>query len=84
MSKIEKLNIENKLPIIKTLIENSDIEIKPNIITLYTISNFFNISYMEAIILLNQYIINEEDLSKYAIFFYVKQLMIQAQYFPKR
>ena len=84
MSKIEKLNIENKLPIIKTLIENPDIEIKPNIITLYTISKCFNISYMESIILLNQYILNEEDLSKYAIFFYVKQLMIQAQYFPKR
>ena len=62
MSKIEKLNIENKLPIIKTLIENPDIEIKPNIITLYTISKCFNISYMESIILLNQYILNDEDL----------------------
>jgi hypothetical protein len=69
MSGIEKLNIEQKLPIIRTLIENDDTEIKPNIITLYTISKSFNISYMESIILLNQFILNEDDLSKYAIFF---------------
>ena len=69
MSAIEKLNIEQKLPIIRTLIENNDPEIKPNIITLYTISKSFNISYMESIILLNQFILNEDDLSKYAIFF---------------
>ena len=69
MSAIEKLNIEQKLPIIRTLIENTDPEIKPNIITLYTISKSFNISYIESIILLNQFILNEEDLSKYAIFF---------------
>ena len=31
MSAIEKLNIEQKLPIIRTLIENTDPEIKPNI-----------------------------------------------------
>ena len=69
MSGIEKLNIEQKLPIIRTLIENPDSEIKPNIITLYTISKCFNISYLESVILLNQYILNEEDLSQYAIFF---------------
>jgi hypothetical protein len=69
MSAIEKLNIEQKLPIIRTLIENSDPEIKPNIITVYTISKSFDISYIESIILLNQFILNEEDLSKYAIFF---------------
>ena len=66
---MEKLNSEQKLPIIRTLIENNDPEIKPNIITLYTISKSFNISYMESIILLNQFILNEDDLSKYAIFF---------------
>ena len=69
MSAIDKLNIEQKLPIIRTLIENSDAEIKPNIITVYTISKCFNVSYIESIILLNQYILNEQDLSKYAIFF---------------
>ena len=69
MSAIEKLNIEQKLPIIRTLIENTDPEIKPNIITLYTIQKSFDISYIESIILLNQFILNEEDLSKYAIFF---------------
>ena len=69
MTAIEKLNIEQKIPIIHTLIENSDAEIKPNIITVYTISKCFNISYIESIILLNQFILNEKDLSKYAIFF---------------
>ena len=69
MSAIEKLNIEQKLPIIRTLIENTDPEIKPNIITLYTIQKSFDISYIESIILLNQFILNEEDLSKYVIFF---------------
>ena len=69
MSAIEKLNIEQKLPIIRTLIENTDPEIKPNIITLYTIQKSFDITYLESIILLNQFILNEEDLSKYAIFF---------------
>ena len=69
MSAIEKLNLEQKLPIIRTLIENTDPEIKPNIITLYTIQKSFDISYIESIILLNQFILNEEDLSKYAIFF---------------
>ena len=69
MSAIEKLNIEQKLPIIRTLIENTDPEIKPNIITLYTIQKSFDISYIESIILLNQFILNEEDLSQYAIFF---------------
>ena len=33
MSAIDKLNFEQKLPIIRTLIENQDAEIKPNIIT---------------------------------------------------
>lgn len=69
MSAIEKLNFAQKLPIIRTLINNSDPEIKPNIITLYTISKSFNISYLESIILLNQFILNEQDLSKYALFF---------------
>ena len=69
MSAIEKLNIEQKLPIIRTLIENTDPEIKPNIITLYTLQKSFDITYLESIILLNQFILNEEDLSKYAIFF---------------
>ena len=40
MSTIEKLKIDEKIPIIRNLIENSDPEIKPNIITLYTISKF--------------------------------------------
>ena len=69
MSKIAKLNIEEKLPIIKTLIENDEADIKPNIITVYSIIKCFNVSYIEAIILLNQYVLNESDLSNYAIFF---------------
>ena len=69
MSKIAKLNIEEKLPIIKTLIENDEAEIKPNVITVYSIIKCFNVSYIEAIILLNQYVLNEQDLSNYAIFF---------------
>ena len=69
MSGIEKLNIEQKLPIILKLIENTEAEIKPNIITIHTISKCFDISYIESVILLNQFILNEKDLSKYAIFF---------------
>ena len=69
MSKIAKLNIEEKLPIIKTLIDNDEPDIKPNIITVYSIIKCFNVSYIEAIILLNQYVLNESDLSNYAIFF---------------
>ena len=69
MSKISKLNIEEKLPIIKTLIENDEPDIKPNIITVYSLIKCFNISYIESIILLNQYVLNESDLSNYAIFF---------------
>ena len=69
MSKISKLNIEEKLPIIKTLIENDDPDFKPNIVTVYSLIKCFNISYIEAIILLNQYVLNESDLSNYAIFF---------------
>ena len=69
MPKISKLNIEEKLPIIKTLIENDDPDFKPNIVTVYSLIKCFNISYIEAIILLNQYVLNESDLSNYAIFF---------------
>ena len=69
MSKISKLNIDEKIPIIKTLIENKEPETKPNIITVYTISKCFNISILEAIIVLNQYVLKESDLSNYAIFF---------------
>ena len=69
MSKISKLNIDEKLPIIKTLIESKEPETKPNIITAYTISKCFNISILEAIIVLNQYVLKESDLSNYAIFF---------------
>ena len=69
MSGIEKLNIEQKLPIILKLIENTEAEIKPNIITIHTISKCFDISYIESVILLNQFILNEKDFSKYAIFF---------------
>ena len=69
MSKISKLNIDEKLPIIKKLIENKEPETKPNIITIYTISKCFNISILESIILLNQYVLKESDLSNYAIFF---------------
>ena len=69
MSAIEKLNIEQKLPIILKLIENTEAEIKPNIITIHTISKCFDISYIESFIILNQFILNEKDLSKYAIFF---------------
>ena len=69
MSKISKLNIQEKLPIIKTLIENDEPDIKPNIITVYSIIKCFNVSYIEAIILLNQYVLNESDLSNYVIFF---------------
>ena len=69
MSKISKLNIDEKLPIIKNLIEDKDPETKPNIITIYTISKCFNVSILEAIILLNQYVLKESDLSNYAIFF---------------
>ena len=84
MSGIEKLNIEQKLPIIRTLIENDDTEIKPNIITLYTISKCFNISFMESIILLNQYILNESDLSKYAIFFLCETVDDSGTIFSKK
>ena len=69
MSKISKLNIEEKLPIIKTLIDNDEPDIKPNIITVYSIIKCFNVSFIEAVILLNQYVLNESDLSNYAIFF---------------
>ena len=37
MSGIEKINIEQKLPIILKLIENTEAEIKPNIITIHII-----------------------------------------------
>lgn len=84
MTAIEKLNIEQKLPVIRTLIENSEPEIKPNIITLYTISKCFNISYLESIILLNQYILSEEDLSKYAIFFICETIDDSGKIFSKR
>ena len=84
MSAIDKLNIEQKLPIIRTLIENSDAEIKPNIITVYTICKCFNISYMESIILLNQYILNENDLSKYAIFFLCETVDDSGTIFSKK
>ena len=69
MSKISKLNIEAKLPTIKTLRENDEPDKKPNIITVYNIMNCFDVSFIEAIILLNQYVLNESDLSNYAIFF---------------
>ena len=69
MSKISKLNIEEKLPIIKSLIDNDEPDIKPNIITVYSLIKCFNITYIESIILLNQYVLNESDLSNYAIFF---------------
>ena len=69
MSKISKLNIDEKLPIIKNLIESKDPETKPNIVTVYTISKCFNISILESIIILNQYVLKEPDLSNYAIFF---------------
>ena len=39
MTAIEKLNIEQKIPIIHILIESSDEEIKPNIIKVYLILN---------------------------------------------
>lgn len=84
MTAIEKLNIGQKLPVIRTLIENSEPEIKPNIITLYTISKCFNISYLESIILLNQYILSEEDLSKYAIFFICETIDDSGKIFSKR
>ena len=69
MSKIKKLNTEEKLPIIKSLIDNKEPDIKPNIITVYSLSKCFNVSYIEAIILLNEFVLNESDLSEYAIFF---------------
>ena len=70
MSKISKLNIDEKLPIIKTLIDNDEPDIKPNIITVYSIIKCFNVSFIEAVILLNQYVLNaSNDLSNYAIFF---------------
>ena len=69
MSKISKLNIDEKLPIIKTLIENDEPDIKPNIITVYSIIKCFNVSFIEAVIILNQYVLNETNLSNYAIFF---------------
>ena len=84
MSTIEKLKIDEKIPIIRNLIENSDPEIKPNIITLYTISKCFDISYMESIILLNQYILNEEDLSKYVIFFLCETVDDSGTIFSKK
>lgn len=69
MSRISKLNIEEKLPIIKKLINNDEPDIKPNIITVYSLIKCFDISYLESVILLNQYVLNESDLSNYAIFF---------------
>ena len=38
MSKIKKLNTEEKLPIIKSLIDNKEPDTKPNIITIYSLS----------------------------------------------
>ena len=84
MSGIEKLNIEQKLPIILKLIENTEAEIKPNIITIHTISKCFNISYIESVILLNQFILNEEDLSKYAIFFICETMDDSGKIFSKK
>ena len=69
MSKISKLCIDSKLSTIKTLIENDEPDKKPNIITVYNIMNCFDVSFIEAVILLNQYVLNESDLSNYAIFF---------------
>lgn len=84
MSKIKKLNIEEKLPIIKTLIDNDEPDTKPNIITVYSLIKCFNISYMEAIILLNQYVLNEPDLSKYAIFFLCETVNDEGTCFSKK
>ena len=84
MSKISKLNIDEKIPIIKTLIESKDPETKPNIITVYTISKCFNISILEAIIVLNEYVLKETDLSNYAIFFLCDTVDDSGTCFSKR
>jgi len=84
MSKISKLNIDEKIPIIKKLIEDKDPETNPNIITVYTISKCFNISILEAIILLNQYVLKEPDLSNYAIFFLCDTVDDSGTYFSKK
>ena len=84
MSKKNKLNIEEKLPIIKNLINNQEPDIKPNIITVYTISKCFNISFIESVILLNQYVLNESDLSNYAIFFICETVDDSGSCFSKK
>lgn len=84
MSKISKLNIEEKLPIIRTLINNNEPDIKPNIITIYSISKCFNVSFIEAIILLNEYVLNESDLSNYAIFFLCEMVDDSGTCFSKK
>jgi hypothetical protein len=84
MSKIKKLNIEEKLPIISSLINNKEPDIKPNIITIYSISKCFNVSYIEAIILLNQFVLNESDLSEYAIFFLCETIDDSGTCFSKK
>lgn len=84
MSKISKLNIEEKLPIIKKLIDNDEPDIKPNIITVYSLIKCFNISYIESIILLNQYVLDESDLSNYAIFFLCETIDDTGTIFSKK
>ena len=84
MSKIKKLNTEEKLPIIKSLIDNKEPDTKPNIITIYSLSKCFNVSYIEAIILLNEFVLKESDLSGYAIFFLCETIDDSGTCFSKK
>lgn len=84
MSKIEKLGFKDKLPIIKELIYNNEPDIKPNIVTVYTISKCFNVSIIESYILLNQYILEEKDISNYVIFFLCEMVDDTGNCFSKK
>ena len=69
MSKIKQLNLEQKLGDLKILINRNEVEDTQSIITIYQISKLFDISLIESSILLNKFVLNENDISQYKIFF---------------
>lgn len=81
---MKKLNINEKIPIVKQLIDNKDPDLKPNIITVYSISKCFNVSFLEATIILNQFVLNESDISIYVIFFLCDIIDDEGKCFTKK
>ena len=69
MSKIKQLNLDQKLEDLKILINRKEVEDSQNIITVYEISKLFDISFIESTIILNKFVLNENDISQYILFF---------------